>query len=1122
MERKLFTIDNFSGGQLSSLAEEKIPTNGALTAQNGYVDIDGCFVKRHTNELLEDIGGTDDRVKNYCLYSKSNGTKYDVLITHSESTSEAAKLYYRQHGVNATYTRWTTDLDDNFGKNYDVSLLSYKDVLWITDGDTHAYTWDGSTLTDITAGALWGEDYDDPLYLASAHGAIYLAGFASDPAAVYYSRYFDDDGAYVAPTSTDAWQATQIFKIEDTGEVITGIKGFQDKLVIFTRNYVYLLTGYISQYSNASLVRFYSDDGCISQNSIAEVAGQLMWVGKKGVYSFDGSSISITSQGIKDYFEWMDYKGIYKYTWAMDDKTAFDEFDGLNNADTGAESGSIVSSMYPRLGYATSYARDVVLEGSAGAGDDGFIVGYGQGGGVCQKIYLEKSIATSHLYIKFSYIFSDTTYTTMTLALSSSSDFNVDPLSDTDTYSTTTTLTGDGSEHEAIVDLGTVDLTGGSYYYIKFKPSISTTSTLKIKYIRGDFNNSNTTIYRRTNSSSTWTAISRANNTGLDVVMMPDNAFLVTDIKQIDNAYNIDRFIVDFDSNYNASDSSNTYAYRYSKTSATAGWSSWTSLANNSSLSSAISVSNESVWIQFRMYIYNDESELTYDTSSFKIDSIKLTYTQGSGVALRLFGMEYDKKYFVSIPEEGGSYNQKVFVFNGNAWTYYDLHTYCMWSQDQRFTYGLSDDNRIYQLNDTESVTTDDWNTETDWENYSLDNNCDDTTTSGSLQADLAGEYGDLFDDASIAAKWDVSDVAQVVESGGKVTFTSLASTAEWLEEDITLATSMTFIAKMDISGRITKTSGAMDQGAGIYFYDNVNSAAIELLCFTYAGTLFVDFVNNDGSATGTREAISSVNTIYLKIVRNGTSYTGYYSTDGLSFTEIDTIVSTRSFNRFAIENDNSYGASTDVLSVDYLIYPSDEYYRIYRYNTTGDATIYWESTNSSTTNKIYIYYASSIAPVTPGDETLDNKYNWTLLGTLTNTDDDNSTSFTTHTYPYLKFVFDNTDATYSPLLDRVYMISDEDVEMIWESPMMEFGSPDLSKKIRKFYIDAETDGGITLYYKTESMLNYSSKSVASTDKRISVAPEQGKKIQFKIVSDNALTCKLKHISMEYKESKLR
>lgn len=101
-------------------------------------------------------------------------------------------------------------------------------------------------------------------------------------------------------------------------------------------------------------------------------------------------------------------------------------------------------------------------------------------------------------------------------------------------------------------------------------------------------------------------------------------------------------------------------------------------------------------------------------------------------------------------------------------------------------------------------------------------------------------------------------------------------------------------------------------------------------------------------------------------------------------------------------------------------------------------------------------------------------------------------------------------------------MITDENVEMIWETGMMEYDSHDNEKYLRKVYVDAESEGGLTFYYKTEKMDEYRSVTLASGEKRTSLPVEHGQKVQWKLISDNALTCNLKHIQLEYKEHKLR
>ncbi|MDD4690123.1 MAG: hypothetical protein PHE51_10305, partial [Eubacteriales bacterium] len=265
MERKLFTVNDFSGGEQSSLSEERIQANAAVVAKNGLIDIDKTFYKRNLASLIDAVGTSTARVVNHCEFNTSAGVKYHI-VAYTDG-----RVYYYKEGTAIAFTEITGFASD-FGDTADIDMISYADLVWMIDGK-YAYTWDGTTLTRVDsagAGALWAADFDDAKYIEQQHGLIYMAGYTADPAAVMFSRYTDDAGLYINPTDTDAWVATNIFKIPQEGQIITALFAYNNSLLIFTKDKVWELTGDVAS-TNSVLRELYSYAGCYDHKSIAEV-----------------------------------------------------------------------------------------------------------------------------------------------------------------------------------------------------------------------------------------------------------------------------------------------------------------------------------------------------------------------------------------------------------------------------------------------------------------------------------------------------------------------------------------------------------------------------------------------------------------------------------------------------------------------------------------------------------------------------------------------------------------------------------------------------------------------------------------------------------------------------------
>ena len=96
-----------------------------------------------------------------------------------------------------------------------------------------------------------------------------------DPHVMTYSDEFD-------PLAV---QAHHMFSVEEQ-EIVTGMWSFQENLVIFTDQSLYLLSG--STDADYALHRMYSGVGCSSHSSIVQVGGSLYYAGYDGFYRWSG------------------------------------------------------------------------------------------------------------------------------------------------------------------------------------------------------------------------------------------------------------------------------------------------------------------------------------------------------------------------------------------------------------------------------------------------------------------------------------------------------------------------------------------------------------------------------------------------------------------------------------------------------------------------------------------------------------------------------------------------------------------------------------------------------------------------------------------------------------------
>ena len=77
------------------------------------------------------------------------------------------------------------------------------------------------------------------------------------------------------------------FAAVEEHEKITGLKSFQEQLVIFTDRSIYVKTGGTDE--TFQIFKVVSDVGCVAPHSIVEVGGVLMFMAKDGIYAFTGA-----------------------------------------------------------------------------------------------------------------------------------------------------------------------------------------------------------------------------------------------------------------------------------------------------------------------------------------------------------------------------------------------------------------------------------------------------------------------------------------------------------------------------------------------------------------------------------------------------------------------------------------------------------------------------------------------------------------------------------------------------------------------------------------------------------------------------------------------------------------
>lgn len=127
-------------------------------------------------------------------------------------------------------------------------------------------------------------------YITYFKGRLWAAGIKDDPFAVYWSAPALSPSGFAA----DVWPATNFETLaEDDNSPITGLATLNEHLIVFKQDSIWQMTynGNIPDTGEASYVplQMVSGVGCVSQASIANVNGRLIFLAEDGFYQFDGT-----------------------------------------------------------------------------------------------------------------------------------------------------------------------------------------------------------------------------------------------------------------------------------------------------------------------------------------------------------------------------------------------------------------------------------------------------------------------------------------------------------------------------------------------------------------------------------------------------------------------------------------------------------------------------------------------------------------------------------------------------------------------------------------------------------------------------------------------------------------
>lgn len=157
--------------------------------------------------------------------------------------------------------------------------------------------WDGSTYSVSTSppGAL----------VTDWNSGLWVAGSTATPSRLFWSGLTGISGP-------DTWPATNFIDLAPgDGDVITGLGRTLNNLVVLKQRSIFMLQG--QQPDNATtsagtlqVTQFRDQLGCVAPRTVASSRNLTIYMGRRGVYAFDGVTVHELTQNVRPLFDALD------------------------------------------------------------------------------------------------------------------------------------------------------------------------------------------------------------------------------------------------------------------------------------------------------------------------------------------------------------------------------------------------------------------------------------------------------------------------------------------------------------------------------------------------------------------------------------------------------------------------------------------------------------------------------------------------------------------------------------------------------------------------------------------------------------------------------------------------
>lgn len=647
---------DFSGGLVDNVDPLNLPKNASPDLLNLIIDDPfGSIKPRNGISQVATLPSGNIPTGLY-EYNLSNGLTY-LIATDNQNV-------YATRDFNT----WTT-IKTGLSAIITPSFATVRDKLWVANGSTWTFTWDGTTtqLLDGTAST----PNPAPLicrYITFWKERVWCARSSSYPSGIQFSNLEDTAGNDIDPsTGSVSWPATNIINVnQDDGSAIYGIKIYRDRLYVFKASGIYQIF-FNNEYDNG--VAQIATTGAKYNTAIAELDSLIYFLGIEGIYAFDGEQSVRISDPITNKF------------YSINQLLSTEKFkQWTTKTDWDAMSQTNLNSVDVPGAVSLSSTTISIANGSFETGTFLYWSTYTYSG--TTLIYS----SYTNLNVRVS---SPTTETGISgdwfseLYVSNCTAGDDFKLYIVGVDGSTRTTIGGGS----IVDLGTTTINtsdfAGDSVYLNFYGGCQTPSLTAFLQSSTFTARGHITFY----SNTTNTGWAKLDN--IKVFDYYSTGVLTSDVY---NAISVSTWTT-FDANYVSNSGAVTFAYRTGHDTADISTQAWKTILPGN------------VIVSYSSHTYFQFSSTLTASSDMKnspeLEDVSITYYQGTGTATPLYLFPVKNRFWVNVASGTSSTNNTVIVkskYPSNSFSIYDLQIGPIVKFNNIYYAGASTHSAVYRI----------------------------------------------------------------------------------------------------------------------------------------------------------------------------------------------------------------------------------------------------------------------------------------------------------------------------------------------------------------------------------------------------------------------------------------